>query len=281
MIVVTEAVPLNVVASGDPDAPPVVLLHGVGNSRRTFGFLTEDPAAAGLRSLRVDLRGHGASPHTPGRYRLDDYVADVEAVLAASGPAVVVGHSLGGVVAWTLAQRRPDLVTAALLEDPPLYRGDPAEHRVNPAVAILALVRERAARWQAEGADPEQVAAAIAAGPAGPGREDAAAGEIQFPDAIAARAHGFLEIDLGVLDGVVDNSTLVGTDTATTPSVPVRVLAGDQRTGGVITAEHAERLRRDHPRVGWRRVDGAGHGIHDELAHRRPWVDDVVALARG
>ena len=88
-------------------------------------------AHAGPRIIRVDLRGHGRSDHAPGTYVLPRYGADVVAVLrsVASRPAVVVGNSLGGVIAWWLAQNHPDLVTAALLEDPPLSRARPRRPR--------------------------------------------------------------------------------------------------------------------------------------------------------
>ena len=50
-------------------------------------------------------------------------------------PAVLVGHSLGGVVAWWLAQKHPGHVIAAFLEDPPLFAAEASE-------AFLASYRE-------------------------------------------------------------------------------------------------------------------------------------------
>ena len=62
-----------------------------------------------------DLRGHGASSWTPGRYRLWDYAADMVSLLerVIGEPAVIVGHSLGGEVAIIVASERPDLVRAS------------------------------------------------------------------------------------------------------------------------------------------------------------------------
>src|SRR3954452_12089757 len=121
-----DGVDLHVVLDGPADRPSVVLLHGVTASGRSYEWMT--PAdVAGRRLVRVDLRGHGGSGHAPGTYGVEAYARDVTAVLRVLGgpPPLLPGHSLGGVVAWTVAQRHPELVTAVLLEDPPLYYGEP------------------------------------------------------------------------------------------------------------------------------------------------------------
>lgn len=268
----SEPVALHVVASGDPDGVPVVVLHGVGNSRRTFGFL---PAAVAGRArlLRVDLRGHGASPRTPGRYTLDDYVGDVVALLEETGSAILVGHSLGGVVAWTVARRRPELVRAALLEDPPLAPGP----RPGPQLTYFRDLAALAGRWQAEGSDPLAVAAQLAELPAGPRRQSA--GELLSPDGIEARARALLDMDPGVLEAVADGTTLLGDDDSPSAALPpVRILAADETCGGVFPVRAAEALLQAHPTVTVRRLPGAGHGIHDEIAHRPTWLAEVDAL---
>ena len=111
----------------------VVFLHGVAGSRATYDWLPD--TVAGHRVVRPDFRGHGAAARTPGAYLIADYFADVAAVLSEVGPAVLVGHSLGGVAAWWAAQRVPELVLGAFLEDPPLYRGEPAGHAANEAIS--------------------------------------------------------------------------------------------------------------------------------------------------
>ena len=97
----------------------------------------------------VDLRGHGESSRaTLESYDATSYAADIAALIESEirRPALVVGHSLGGVVAAELARSRPDLVIAVFLEDPPLYEGD-AERRSNSPTAkffpeLIAAVRE-------------------------------------------------------------------------------------------------------------------------------------------
>ncbi|GAA1822147.1 hypothetical protein GCM10009682_48030 [Luedemannella flava] len=107
--------------SGDPAATPVVLLHGLTSSADTW-----DVVAAGLadraRLVAVDQRGHGASAW-PGEYGFalmrDDLLLTLEKLDLIDRRPVLVGHSMGGVVALLAAQARPDGFAALVLEDPP------------------------------------------------------------------------------------------------------------------------------------------------------------------
>ncbi|HEX9505334.1 MAG TPA: alpha/beta fold hydrolase, partial [Acidimicrobiia bacterium] len=84
---------------GDPGAPPVLLLHGGGQTRFAWGTTAAALADHGWHAYRVDLRGHGESAWPDdGDYRIDAFAADVRAIAAAlSEPPVLVGASLGGV----------------------------------------------------------------------------------------------------------------------------------------------------------------------------------------
>jgi pimeloyl-ACP methyl ester carboxylesterase len=94
-----DDVELQVIEVGDPDAPAVLLLHGVGSSSR---FLIEAFSAPlqerGWRLLAADLRGHGAS--TPLRdansHAHARHVEDVCRLVEHLGPSVIGGVSLGG-----------------------------------------------------------------------------------------------------------------------------------------------------------------------------------------
>ena len=67
---------LHVDVAGPPDGVPVVFLHGVSGSMRTYAWLPEE-VTEGRRIVRVDLRGHGRSAHAPGAYDVDSYGEDV------------------------------------------------------------------------------------------------------------------------------------------------------------------------------------------------------------
>lgn len=105
---------------GDPRLPPVVFLHGAGQSRRAWDEAARSVAHAGWHALTVDHRGHGDSewPAEAG-YDWDDFADDVVAVVNHfDSPPVVVGASLGGMSAL-LAQARTDtqLYRALVLVD--------------------------------------------------------------------------------------------------------------------------------------------------------------------
>jgi pimeloyl-ACP methyl ester carboxylesterase len=72
----------------------------------------------------VNLRGRGATPATPP-FDVEQQAADVAAILDALGVrgAIVVGHSLGGVVTLVLNEMRPDLVAGTVYVDSPLRAG--------------------------------------------------------------------------------------------------------------------------------------------------------------
>ncbi|MCX5012673.1 alpha/beta hydrolase [Streptomyces sp. NBC_00555] len=101
---------------GGPGAP-LLALHGHFRDGRSFGDLAREVGPR-WRVITLDERGHGESDRAAADTG-EGYVADAAAVLeyVGLGPAVVVGHSLGGVDAYRLAARRPDLVRAVAVED--------------------------------------------------------------------------------------------------------------------------------------------------------------------
>jgi len=87
---------------------PLVLVHGITESRRTWDPLLAPLIAAGYRVIAMDLRGHGASSKI-GPYDLATMAGDLGAVLHAEGAddALLVGHSLGGAVVSAYAAGGP------------------------------------------------------------------------------------------------------------------------------------------------------------------------------
>ena len=105
-------------AEGPPNGPPLVLLHGLG--RRWQVFLPLIPALS-LRwhIFAVDLRGHGKSSHVARGYHGALYAEDVARLLRerVALPAVIFGHSLGGMVAMWIASHHPEQLRALILGD--------------------------------------------------------------------------------------------------------------------------------------------------------------------
>ena len=129
---------------GDPQSPPLFLLHGWMDVSASFQFLVD-----ALRTERYivapDWRGFGLTAWTNEGYWFPDYYADLDALLDlyADRPAELVGHSMGGVVACTYAGIRPERVAKVVsLEGFGLARTTPD------------LAPKRYRRWLEELRDP-------------------------------------------------------------------------------------------------------------------------------
>jgi pimeloyl-ACP methyl ester carboxylesterase len=116
-----NGVRLHVVEAGS--GPPVVLLHGFPEFWYSWRHQLRALAAAGYRAVAPDLRGYNLSDKPPGvrSYRPGELVADVAGLIEqlGAGPAVVVGHDWGGVIAWLLVMRRPELVRGVVAMNAP------------------------------------------------------------------------------------------------------------------------------------------------------------------
>ncbi|MFC5747933.1 alpha/beta fold hydrolase [Actinomadura rugatobispora] len=106
-------------AHGDPADPPVVLLHGGGQTRHSWRATARDLAGSGWYTLAVDLRGHGESGWSPdGRYGLDRFATDVVRIAEFLGrPPVLVGASLGGNSSLAALGHHPELALGLILVD--------------------------------------------------------------------------------------------------------------------------------------------------------------------
>jgi pimeloyl-ACP methyl ester carboxylesterase len=106
-------------AYGEGDA--VLLLHGLGDDGGCWAPVVPH-LPGGRRYVAPDARGHGGSPLPPGPLSATALSAEAAEVLEdVTGPAVVIGHSMGGQTASLLAAEHPDLVRAVVLEDPKFY----------------------------------------------------------------------------------------------------------------------------------------------------------------
>ena len=99
---------------GDPDAWPVLLMHGGGQTRHAWGGTAKTLAEPGWRAVSIDLRGHGDSEWAlNGDYSFTAYSADCVAISDQLGrPPVLVGASLGGVAAM-IAEGGSDRVVSS------------------------------------------------------------------------------------------------------------------------------------------------------------------------
>ena len=99
-----------------PSSPAVVFIHGIGGSARVWAPQVETFAAAGFASVALDLPGYGGRSAVEVM-DFESLAADVEAAIDQRGlhKPVLVGHSMGGMIAQTALRRRPDGYAAAVL----------------------------------------------------------------------------------------------------------------------------------------------------------------------
>lgn len=130
----------------------LVFVNALGTDLTIWDGVAAACATGGFRILRYDLRGQGLSDAPPAPYAIDDHVADLAALLDAheiSG-AIVVGMSVGGMIAMTLAAARPELVRLLVLCDtahkigtPEMWNARIEAVRANGLASIADAVLER------------------------------------------------------------------------------------------------------------------------------------------
>jgi len=226
-------------------SPLAVLVHGVTSSSRTWWRVGPALAGRGYRVVAVDLRGHGASPRAEAGLAVADLADDVaETVAGVGGPVdLLVGHSLGALVALELAGRHPGFARRLVVEDPP---GASSVDWAGVAAGIEADTARAAT-------DPEglrrELEAANPAWPAGEAeRRVADLADCDGP-AIAAALRPGVAFDLPALLAAAPVPTLMLLAEEALDSL----LTGPDRTAAVAALPE-----------GTTRVLPAGHSIHRE-----------------
>ncbi|HKP25864.1 MAG TPA: 3-oxoadipate enol-lactonase [Dongiaceae bacterium] len=128
-----------------------VFVNALGTDLRIWDEVVAD-YAGNFRILRYDLRGQGLSDAPPAPYSIDDHVADLAALLEGREihGAIVVGMSVGGMIALALAAAHPELVRLLVLCDtahrigtPELWSARIEAVRANGLASIADAVLER------------------------------------------------------------------------------------------------------------------------------------------
>ena len=139
---------VRVVERGDPEWPPVVLIHGWGCSVYVFRRNMPALADAGFRVIAVDLKGHGLSdkPIAPDEYTIDSLVEHLRDILDAvelERPALA-GHSLGASLIYHFASRYPGRAQCLGLLSPVGLNGVPLMrlYRALTPKALTPLLRQ-------------------------------------------------------------------------------------------------------------------------------------------
>ena len=246
----TTGVRLEYVEQGPADGVPVIFLHGVTDSWRSFEpVLRLMPVS--IRAFAISQRGHGDSTRPDIGYRYRDFSEDVRVFMDAMGleRAVVVGHSMGASVAQRLVADHPHRVTRVVL------MGSFATIRDNAAVgefvtsAILPLADPIAPgfarEWQLS----------TLAKPIEPAFLDAVVGET-----LKVPARVWHQVFAGFLATPDFTHELAGVP------APVLLLWGDRDAYAVRADQEA--LMKAMPTARLVTFEGAGHAIHWEEPER-------------
>lgn len=243
---------------------PVLALHGVTDSGACWWPATEH-LTAGRRVLTVDARGHGGSDLTDEPFTIAALAADAAAVLRAvvGEPAVVLGHSMGGLVSEELTLTEPGLVTALVLEDPAwLATHDARNDRGAPV-------------WL-----PDVVASAV-----GRTREQVlAAGRAENPtwpdDELQAWTDARLALNPGLTAGTHRWADRDWVEAMAGVRVPVTLITGDTALGALVDAAQVARAHELLGDLTHVAIPGVGHCIRREApAAFRAVLDAALARA--
>jgi 3-oxoadipate enol-lactonase len=132
--------------AGPPDAPTLMLIHGVTVTAELNWGKVLAPLSRHFRVVAMDLRGHGDGIRVGSRFRLEDCADDVAALaeVLALRSFVAVGYSMGGMIAQLVYRRHSPMVSGLVLcATARNVLGSPAER-----LAALALPSAAVAmRW--------------------------------------------------------------------------------------------------------------------------------------
>jgi pimeloyl-ACP methyl ester carboxylesterase len=238
-----------------------VLLHGLFGTARNWTFVQQQ-LAANRRVIALDARNHGNSPQDPAMdYRV--MAADVAETLGAMGlrRVALLGHSMGGKTAMTLALARPELVSRLVVADIAPVTYPPRIVRTVVAMQTVPL-RPGLTRREAD-------AALAAAGVAEAGVRGFLLLNLRMdgPAPVWRLGLDHIAAAMPAIEGFPDPGS------ATYPG-PVLVLAGE--TSDYIQAADHPRFRAIFPDVRFATIPAAGHWLHAE--NPAAFLDAVVAF---
>lgn len=221
----------------------LVLLHGFSDSGACWAPWLPFFERLG-EVVTPHARGHGGRPLPPGPFGAAQHVVDLLPVL--TEPSVLVGHSMGAVTAALTAARRPELVQAVVLEDPP-WRPDDVEWDPTP-------YRDWIAQMQAMSTD-ERAAAIWAENPNWDEAE------------IGPWAESKGQVDPEIFDREIEWLAEPWRHTAAAITVPALLITADPQLGGIVARQDAAWVA-DNTTIEVVTIEGAGHSIRRDRPDR-------------
>ena len=121
------------------EGPTLVLLHGLTANARAFDAYLAAGLSSGFRLITVDLRGRGQSSKPENGYSMAEHAQDILGLLDAEGlhPAIVGGHSFGGLLSIYLAANFPERISRIIILDAAARLHPQVRDLVAPSMARL------------------------------------------------------------------------------------------------------------------------------------------------
>jgi pimeloyl-ACP methyl ester carboxylesterase len=243
------------------EGPTLLLLHGVTRFGKDWEPLLPALTAA-WRVISFDQRGHGGSERADS-YLVTDYVDDVVRWMRdeLAKPLIVVGHSLGAMVAAAVAAELPQLVLGIVLEDPPFHT---MGNRIGGSAWQSQFIgmREAARRGGTVGEITDALAD-IRIPVKGGGFKRL--GELRDRSSLNWSAQCISQIDPELLTPVIEGRWLDGYDVAdilASIHCPTLLLQGDPTAGGALIDADAASSVAALSSCQHVRFSGCGHQLH-------------------
>lgn len=239
------------VTAWEGDGPAALLIHGIGSSGAGWNDLAPRLRPF-VRPFAIDLRGHGESGHPDSGYLYEDYIDDLDRIVAELGipHPILVGHSLGGIVALWWAARHPDQAAALIALDSPLRSGEEFRPAFDGWIAQNAMPVDDLTVFYVE-QNPDWT-------------EERARRRATIMTSTAPGVFRELKDDSLRHDGVDRIAELTGIQS------PVLLVRGEPESGSMVHPLDAEALSARLPNAEVAVIPDGGHGLH------RQFPDEVV-----
>lgn len=262
---------------GPQSGMPLVLLHGLSRDWRSFEVIF-GPLAEKFHLFAVDLRGHGRSGRVAAGYRVTACADDVCDFLQAKLPAgaAVFGHSLGGMVALSVAARQGGAVRALVIGDSAIT---PASLRKSMYYALFSQLHSLLLQSRTIDELSRQIAEITIQFPGI--NESFRLGELPGNDDAALRewARSAILTDPEALGMMLDNSSFADwLPEQLLPRIgcPVLLLQGNPELDAVMSDSDVKLAKRLVPKLKHVQFPLLGHALFMQQA--KPVLDEIVAF---